>query len=104
MEHETPEDHIYHTLKDLERLGSNTGPATNHIIFKFAFLLTKLSEVASNNAAKQERMAIQAEQMGQQNLNLQAKVVKLTWALFWLTFLLTIVAAIQIYFIFMDRP
>lgn len=106
MEDHLPEHHIHHTINKLAAL-SDANPktgATNEVIFTFAFLLTKLAEVASNNAAIHASLLKKAEVITDKNLKLQAKVVKLTWALFALTFILAIVAAVQTYFIFADRP
>ena len=103
---ESPEDHIHHTLRRLEVLYATgaSNPATNEIVFRFAFLLTKLAEISSRNAAKQEALAIESEKTTKENLKLQSKVVELTSALFWLTLALTFVAAIQVFFIFFNRP
>ena len=83
---------------------SKDANTTNVSLFHIRRQAAGFGELLVILAEEQERMAIHAEKTTQENLNLQAKVVKLTWALFWLTFLLTIVAAIQLYFIFADRP
>ena len=49
-------------------------------------------------------LAIQADNSSKTNLKLQEKVVRLTWALFWITFFLSLVAAIQVYVLLQDRP
>lgn len=96
-----PEHHIHHTLENIRKLaaGSPNQTATNEMIHRFAFLLSKLSEVSSNNAAKQELIALHANQLTKENLQLQSKVVGLTLALLLLTIFLTIVAGIQILYL-----
>jgi len=100
-EPKAPEEHIHQTLNDIKILWA-TNPhcaATNDMLHRFAFLLSKLSEVSSNNAAKQEGIALESNKLTKENLQLQSKVVNLTWALFVLTFVLTLVAGIQIYYL-----
>ena len=65
---------------DPHRSGDQTG---SRVTARFASLLVVLGE--------------QADKSTQENLEMQRKVVRLTWGLFWLTLALTFVAAIQIY-------
>jgi len=97
----SPDHHIYHTLENIKKLAHErpNETASNEIIHRFAFLLSKLSEVASNNALKQERIALEAREITEKNCDLQTKVVNLTWALLFLTFVLTLVAGIQVYYL-----
>ena len=53
------------------------------VLARFATLLVNLSD--------------QADKTTQENLRLQSKLVRLTWALFWLTLALALVAAVQIF-------
>src|SRR6266516_864319 len=70
---ETPEHHIHERLKNLEAIcrANPQAPASNEVVLTFAFLLSKLAEVATNNALRLERV--------------HHRTMRLTWVLAVLT-------------------
>ena len=88
---------IHGVVADVFKTSAEADFLSRKQIFHFSELLEVM-------AAQQERLAIESEKTAKENIKLQTKVVNLTRALFWLTLALTFVAAIQVYFLFINCP